>query len=67
MHPFMQHLAADSSLRDAFVSWVDEDIARENSLDRIDATHPFEYQRGTVAAYRRLRERVVALEQGAKS
>jgi hypothetical protein len=61
--PFFARLAGDASLRDALVAWVDEQIATENTLDRVDATHSLDYQRGRVAVLRSLRTKITALER----
>lgn len=63
MNPFLQRLAKDASLRDEFVAYLDERIAHESSIDRIDGTHPLEHQRGVVASLRRLREQTVAFDR----
>lgn len=46
--PFKQRLAADTALRDAFTAYLNERIARENSLDRVDDSHSLDHQRGRV-------------------
>lgn len=60
--PFMQLLAQDSMLRDAYVALLDDLIGTENSLDRVDPTHPVDYQRGKVAALRAQREKALAID-----
>lgn len=61
--PFMETLARDAILRDAYVSLLDSLIAQDNSLDRIDAKTSVEYQRGKVAALRRLRLQTLMLDR----
>lgn len=60
---FVQALAADAALRDAFEAYLREFLAAENTLDRIDAQHSLDFQRGKVAAYRYVIESVRALER----
>lgn len=60
---FMETLARDAILRDAYVSLLDSLIAQDNSLDRIDAKTSVEYQRGKVAALRRLRLQTLMLDR----
>lgn len=60
--PFMQLLEHDSTLRDAYVALLDGLIADENSLDRVDTSRPFDYQRGKVAALRSLRQQALAID-----
>jgi hypothetical protein len=45
------------------VTYLDEMIAAENSLDRIDDKRTVDHQRGAVAMLRRLRTNTQALER----
>lgn len=63
MVSFVELLAHDPSLRDAFVAFVDAGIAVENSLDRVDTTHSVDHQRGRVAQLRSLKAMTVGLER----
>lgn len=63
MLTFMQSLAQDSMLRDAYVALLDGLISAENSLDRIGPTSPVDYQRGKVAVLRRLKNDAQGLER----
>ena len=60
---FMQQLAQDSALRDAYVAMLDGLIRTENTLDRISPSAPVDYQRGKVAVLRRMREQVLDLDR----
>lgn len=62
MLTFMQVLAQDSTLRDAYVLLLDGLIAGENSLDRVSPSAPVDYQRGKVAVLRKIRSDVLKLE-----
>ena len=53
-HPFWRACRVNSELVDAFVALLGELTAAENGLDRVDDKHSIDYQRGKVAAYRRL-------------
>lgn len=60
---FALRLANDPDLRDVFVAHLDEQIAAEVSIDRIDDKHSLDHQRGAVATLRRLRQSTMALER----
>lgn len=63
---FEQALHTSARLRDDFRAFLNVKIAVENSLDRVDEKHTFESQRGKVAAYRAMIQRLDELErQGA--
>jgi hypothetical protein len=60
---FERALAVDASLRDRFLAYLDWHIAIENSLDRVDAVHTADMQRGKVAFLRALKQHVSALDR----
>ncbi len=62
MSQFMRFLANDSALRDAYVAHLDDLIAAENSLDRVDTGHSVEMQRGRVIELRSLRNEAMSID-----
>lgn len=63
MTPFVLLLKQDSALRDAYVAFLDGEIARENTLDQVDAQRSVDYQRGKVAKLRFMRSQATAMDK----